>query len=155
MIIDLRSPQDFADGHAPGAINIPFGPYFLYYQNLLVPDSTDIHYIVPRMEMGPYLKHPFSLPDDVSEKLRFEEYDETYFLLDVRNPTEWEAKKHPKAGCIPLPLLPAHLADLPKDKPIACMCASGNRSSIAASYLLTQGFKDVMNVKGGINEMSC
>jgi hydroxyacylglutathione hydrolase len=46
--------------------------------------------------------------------------------------------------------LPDELASLPRDKPIAVMCASGYRSSVAASLLDGAGFENVAWVADGV-----
>jgi hydroxyacylglutathione hydrolase len=45
--------------------------------------------------------------------------------------------------------LPRRISELQKDTPLAVICASGYRSSIAASLLARAGFRDVTNVEGG------
>lgn len=71
-------------------------------------------------------------------------------LLDVRTGGEWAATHIEGAIHIPLPELPARLAAIPKDRPVAVMCGSGYRSSIAASLLKSAGFRQVQNVMGGM-----
>lgn len=39
------------------------------------------------------------------------------------------------------------LPELDREQPIACYCGSGYRASIAASYLMRGGFRDVRNVQ--------
>lgn len=74
------------------------------------------------------------------------------FLLDVRTPEEFTGDGHVKgATLIPLDQLPNRLNELPKDKPIACFCRSGNRSTTACTLLAEQGFTNLSNVQGGIN----
>jgi hydroxyacylglutathione hydrolase len=46
--------------------------------------------------------------------------------------------------------LPDRLAELPRDRAIATICASGYRSSVAASLLRQAGFQDVAWVEGGV-----
>jgi hydroxyacylglutathione hydrolase len=43
------------------------------------------------------------------------------------------------------------LADIPKDRPIAVICGTGYRGSIAASFLQSQGYAEVANVLGGMS----
>jgi hydroxyacylglutathione hydrolase len=44
------------------------------------------------------------------------------------------------------------LADLPRDRPIAAMCASGYRASVATALLDAAGFSNVSWVAGGVDE---
>jgi hydroxyacylglutathione hydrolase len=46
--------------------------------------------------------------------------------------------------------LPDRLDQLPRDRPLATICASGYRSSVAASLLRAAGFKRVSWVPGGV-----
>lgn len=69
-------------------------------------------------------------------------------LLDVRTPGEREGGSVPDSHWIPLSRLPERLRDVPPG-PLAVMCGSGYRSSIATSLLERAGRRDVVNVKGG------
>ena len=55
---------------------------------------------------------------------------------------------------IPMNQLPARLAELPQDRPIACMCHHGARSQRVALFLAQQGYGDVANIAGGIDAWS-
>lgn len=73
------------------------------------------------------------------------------FVLDVRSPEEYVQDGHVKGSVlIPLPDLANRLAEIPKDRPIAAFCRSGNRSRVAQDLLLKSGFTNVTNVTGGI-----
>jgi hydroxyacylglutathione hydrolase len=73
-------------------------------------------------------------------------------VVDVRQPGEYEDGHVPGAWNIGAGDLPGRLADLPHDRPIATMCASGYRASVAASLLDAAGFTNVSSVAGGIDE---
>lgn len=42
------------------------------------------------------------------------------------------------------------LKTIPKDQAIAVTCLSGHRSAIAAQWLVTQGYRRVYNLQGGL-----
>ncbi|KGF72614.1 rhodanese [Neosynechococcus sphagnicola sy1] len=42
------------------------------------------------------------------------------------------------------------LKEISKDQEIALTCLSGHRSAIAAQWLVTQGYRQVYNLKGGL-----
>ena len=42
------------------------------------------------------------------------------------------------------------LKEIPKDQAIALTCLSGHRSAITAQWLVSQGYRHVYNLKGGI-----
>jgi glyoxylase-like metal-dependent hydrolase (beta-lactamase superfamily II)/rhodanese-related sulfurtransferase len=77
-------------------------------------------------------------------------------VLDVRRPGEWEAGHIEGARHVPLSALPRQLdardaALPPAERPVAVICQSGYRSSLAASLLSRAGYPDVYNVVGGMN----
>ena len=72
--------------------------------------------------------------------------------MDVRQPSEYEAGHVPGAWHIGAGDLPGRLADLPRDRPIAAMCASGYRASVATALLDAAGFTNVSWVSGGVDE---
>jgi rhodanese-related sulfurtransferase len=75
---------------------------------------------------------------------------EDAFLLDVREPWEFEQGHAPGATLIPLGQLAGRIDELPDDTPIFVMCRSGNRSLTASDILIAAGKQDVRNVRGGI-----
>lgn len=74
--------------------------------------------------------------------------EEGHRLLDVRTPGEWESGAAPGAFWIPLSQLSERLAEVPTG-PLAVMCGSGYRSSLATSLLEREGRTDLINVRGG------
>ncbi len=70
-------------------------------------------------------------------------------VIDVRTEREWQEGAIGNSLNIPLPHLSERLEELPKDQPIVVHCASGYRSSIAASLLESAGFTQVMDLVGG------
>lgn len=75
---------------------------------------------------------------------------DAFTLLDVRQPGEYDAEHLPGAKLIPLPELGARLSELDTGKPTVVYCAIGGRSRVAAQVLAAKGFKEVMNLSGGI-----
>lgn len=75
-------------------------------------------------------------------------------LLDVREPEELALAAIAGALHIPMREVPARTAELPHDKPIVVICHSGRRSYVVADYLLGQDFRDVFNLRGGIDAWS-
>ncbi len=71
-------------------------------------------------------------------------------LVDVRTAGEWSEAQASKER--QHPALPARrrLGELPRDRPIVVHCASGYRSSIAASVLQRSGFTRVLDLVGGL-----
>jgi hydroxyacylglutathione hydrolase len=70
-------------------------------------------------------------------------------VLDVRNPGETAEGVLPGAVVVPLPSLLRRVSELDPDRPIVVYCASGYRSSIAASILRARGHHGVAELLGG------
>ncbi|WP_371478916.1 rhodanese-like domain-containing protein [Kitasatospora sp. NBC_00315] len=74
-------------------------------------------------------------------------------VLDVREAFEFAAGHVPGARWVPLGMLARGLVDLPRDRTVMVICASGNRSRIGAELLGCAGF-DAASVLGGTAEWS-
>jgi rhodanese-related sulfurtransferase len=74
------------------------------------------------------------------------------FILDVRQPEEWEAGHIPDATLIPLGELENRVSEIPQDETIVVVCRSGNRSATGRDILLDAGFTDVTSMGGGMND---
>jgi rhodanese-related sulfurtransferase len=74
------------------------------------------------------------------------------FLIDVREPNEYEIVSIPGATLIPKDqfLTGAALEKLPQDKRIVLHCKSGVRSAEALAVVKTAGFADAVHVGGGV-----
>ena len=72
------------------------------------------------------------------------------FVLDVREPHEYEINRVPGSTLIPLGDLPERFTELDANREIVTQCKSGVRSARAASFLREHGFKNVKNLKGGV-----
>lgn len=71
-------------------------------------------------------------------------------IVDVREQNEFDQVRIPGAALLPLSTFAARFEELPRDRPLLVMCASGNRSQAATAHLLRNGWTDVVNVSGGI-----
>ncbi len=76
--------------------------------------------------------------------------NEKHTLLDVRQPGEWQSGHASHAIHIPLGEVKRRLGEIPKDRPVVVICASGNRSAMAAITLAKAGFDSVYNFAGGM-----
>ncbi len=173
IMLDTRSAPFFGAGHFPGSLNIGLSSnLFSTWVGFLVPFGKPVALVVG----SPDSAHKARLElarigyDDVvgfleadaltqTRQLSQLGVDELHFslkrgegprLLDVRTRGEWEAEHISGAAHIPLPALPRRLGELPRESPLAIICGSGYRSSIAASLLRSAGFSRVQNVMGGM-----
>jgi molybdopterin/thiamine biosynthesis adenylyltransferase/rhodanese-related sulfurtransferase len=78
--------------------------------------------------------------------------DEDFYLIDVREPSEFEIVRIPGSHLIPKQgfLDGTVLATLPQDKPIILHCKSGVRSAECLAILKGAGFADATHVSGGV-----
>lgn len=70
------------------------------------------------------------------------------YVVDVRECGEYLAGHVPGAKLIPLSGVPARLGELPTDRPVYVICASGNRSRTATAWMRAAGI-DAYSVAGG------
>jgi rhodanese-related sulfurtransferase len=73
------------------------------------------------------------------------------YLLDVREPWEWQERHIPGAVLIPLVELPGRIGELPDDRDIYVHCRMGGRSRRAVDHLRQSGRPRAVNVAGGID----
>jgi len=77
---------------------------------------------------------------------------EDYYLIDVREPSEFDIVRIPTSHLIPKQgfIDGSVLATLPQDKPIILHCKSGVRSAECLAILKSAGFADATHVSGGV-----
>jgi len=75
---------------------------------------------------------------------------EDVYILDVREPQEWNIAHLEKAKLIPLGELPQAMNQLSSADDIVVHCRSGPRSARAVQFLMEMGFRKVRNLEGGI-----
>ncbi|WP_313675752.1 rhodanese-like domain-containing protein [Mycolicibacterium sp.] len=178
ILVDGRTPEEFAQGHLRGAVNIGLeGRYAEFAGSVIKPDVDIILTDEPGRELEGknrlarigfdrvigYLKDPYEVMFDhrgdvqIASRLTAPALNERIAgmpelqLVDVRNPGEAEAGMIANAVNIPVGQLPDRIAELDPHKPTVVYCAGGYRSSVAASLLRQRGFGDVSDVLGGYN----
>lgn len=91
-----------------------------------------------------------SIPEmQVEELKRRRDAGEDIFLLDVREPHEYQICNL-GGHLIPLNDLPKRVSELDSSREIVAHCRSGVRSGKAVGFLQQAGFKKVHNLAGGI-----
>ncbi|MGV0848698.1 MBL fold metallo-hydrolase [Mycolicibacterium phlei] len=178
VVVDTRTPDDFARGHLRGAVNIGLGGrYAEFAGSVLSPDVDIVLVTEPGQELEGknrlarigfdrvigYLADPdramVEHPQDVTiaSRLTAKAFGDRVAevsrlqIVDVRNPGEAEAGMIPGAVNIPLAQLAGRIGELDAATPTVVYCAGGYRSSIAASLLRHRGFADVSDIIGGYN----
>ena len=176
VLVDGRSPEEFAKAHLRGAINIGLeGRYAPFAGSVLEPDVDVVLVTQPGHELEGknrmarigfdrvvgYLHTPDEVMRDhphqvrAASRLTAEELAQRITVVDdlqvvdVRNPAEVTAGTVPGAVNIPVSELPARIGELDPARPTVVYCAGGYRSSVAASLLRQRGFIRVSDVIGG------
>jgi molybdopterin/thiamine biosynthesis adenylyltransferase/rhodanese-related sulfurtransferase/molybdopterin converting factor small subunit len=86
-------------------------------------------------------------PVEVKQKL---DRGDTFTLIDVREPHEYQIANIPGAQLIPLGQLAGRLSELDKNADVVAHCKTGGRSQKAVDLLKQNGFQHVRNMTGGI-----
>jgi rhodanese-related sulfurtransferase len=73
-------------------------------------------------------------------------------ILDVREPHEWAQGTLPDALLISQGQLMDRLHEIPKDRPVLCVCRSGGRSANVALFLAFNDF-EAANMAGGMKAL--
>ncbi|MCX2929065.1 rhodanese-like domain-containing protein [Mycobacterium sp. CVI_P3] len=176
MLVDGRTPEEFAQGHLKGAVNIGLeGRYAEFAGSVVKPDVDIVLVTEPGLELEGknrlarigfdrvvgYLAEPYQVmfthrgDVEVASRLTTNALSERMAdvpelqMVDVRNPGEVAAGVIPGAVNIPVGQLPDRVGELDPRKPTVVYCAGGYRSSVAASLLRQCGFADVSDVLGG------
>ncbi|WP_052807196.1 rhodanese-like domain-containing protein [Risungbinella massiliensis] len=71
-------------------------------------------------------------------------------LIDVRETYEWDMYHIDGFQLIPLGELPDRRREIDRHKKIYLVCAHGIRSLHAANWLLEKGYRNVVNIDGGL-----
>ena len=95
---------------------------------------------IPRTEIPPLA------PSQLQEKL------EGVYLLDIRPEKSYEQGHIKGSQNIPTDLISGRFQEIPTDKRIIIITASGNPEWVPAGWFLkSKGYNDVMMLKGGMN----
>ncbi|GAB7048766.1 adenylyltransferase/sulfurtransferase MoeZ [Catenuloplanes indicus JCM 9534] len=88
----------------------------------------------------------------VNELKEWQDAGKDFFLVDVREPAEYEIVRIPGSTLIPKGdiLNGEALSKLPQDKQIVLHCKSGVRSAEALAAVKAAGFTDAVHVQGGV-----
>jgi glyoxylase-like metal-dependent hydrolase (beta-lactamase superfamily II)/rhodanese-related sulfurtransferase len=175
-MIDVRDARAFAAAHPRGALSIGIRGRFETWTGIMIPwgepfvlvGSNDevreaafrlkrIGYDAPAgfLQGGVDAWKQAKLPAGSLKLLKPQDlYQQMQagaapIVVDVRLPSEWMALRIGNVLNIPINKMFAESKRLSKDMPVLTVCNSAYRSSMGASVLLKQGFKEVFNMEGG------
>lgn len=177
QVVDLRDPGAFGAGHIRGSLGIGAGRSFLAWAPWVVSYEAPVLLVAPDPETArqaetelarvgiddvrgyllgglgawaeaglPLETLPQVTPEELAETLRS---GEGVRVVDVRTRSEWDGGHVSGALHLPLPELALRSREL-NGEPLAVVCGSGYRSTVAASVLARSGFHRLHNVIGGM-----
>jgi len=176
LVIDTRSPHAFGEGHIPGVIHVYLrGSSFATRVGFVVSPENRLllvlknegelraaidqlsvvgfDQVIGYLDGGMATWQEAGLPVQQLGQITVETLHSMRHdlkILDVRDQGEWEEGHIKGAAHIPYYFLIERLQELDNTKPMAVICASGQRSSIACSLLQKHGFTQLFNVVGGM-----
>ncbi len=180
-VVDIRPAADFAMGHIPGTINIPFTGSFITWAGWLLPYDRDVFLLVDDNSQdcarsairdlamigldrvaGVFASDSITAWSSAGRTLETTTQRTAtevaqmiergdVQVIDVRGHAEWNLGHLPDVPNIPLGYLADRIRELPSATPIVVHCQGGARSAIAASVLQAHGVHNVINLVGGIN----
>lgn len=180
VVLDTRPAAQFGAGSIPGSLHIALGGQYATWAGMLIGLDRPVILITEEKEgveesalrlarvgvekVAGYLDggilawEKAGLPLNEVPQIsvlqlhdQLAENPQALQVIDVRRQPEWETSHIEHALLLPLHKLRSDINGLDRTRPIAVHCRSGYRSSIATSILKAAGFKDVMNVVGGID----
>lgn len=180
VVLDTRDEEAFGAGHIPGAFNVQLASgQFEQRVGWVMPGEKAMILVADDDAAAEEALHKLTfvgldrrvaavleggmeawleaglpmrgVPQMTVQELRQGMAEGRLQVLDVRDEGEWHSGHIPGAMHIPYRELEERFAgELERQAPVAVLCSGGQRSSIAASILLRQGFEDVRNVTGGM-----
>lgn len=172
-VVDLRNPREFARGHRPESINIPMSKSFVTYAGTVLTYNNPIILIARSAEQAAAAQRElsrigmdavvgwialtaFALMDDneivstiYPEVLAERMKQGQLRVIDVRGRSEWDGGHIDGAEHIYLGHLREKAGTFKRKDEIVVHCESGARSSVAASLLMSLGFRNVVDMPAG------
>ncbi len=180
VVLDVRTEDEFVDGHIPRSIFIGLEGNFAPWVGALIVDTKQpILLVAPKDRVeeaitrlsrigfdnvvgfldGGFKKWKkegleYDSLSSISAKVFKKRFDKEVFeVFDVRRATEFQAERVESSVNAPLDYLNDHLSSFPKEDIFYVYCRTGYRSVIAASILKSRGYHNLINVKGGFEDM--
>lgn len=175
-VLDARDKNDFAAGFIPQSLNIQgnnsfatWAGWFLNYDEefIILSDESQLDDLTRKlMRIG--LDNIYGYVPSVTvwtdagaklEKVNVINFEEAKELIkedvqivDLRGLTEYNSGHIANADHVFVGTLPQNLDKISKTKKVLIHCQGGDRASIAYSILIKNGFNNIYNYSGGIND---
>jgi glyoxylase-like metal-dependent hydrolase (beta-lactamase superfamily II)/rhodanese-related sulfurtransferase len=180
LVLDVRSPQEFAESHIPRSIFIGIDGSFAPWVGALIrdvnqaillvaPSGREAEAITRLSRVGfdhtiGFLKGGMDAwkkagkETDAIKSIAVAAFEKIYFsehpaVFDVRKETEYGVSHLKNAENTPLDNLNDFQKQFPSDKNFYLHCAGGYRSIIAASILKSRGIHNLIDIAGGFGAM--
>jgi rhodanese-related sulfurtransferase len=183
LVVDVRTDLQFDEAHIPGSVCIPmlnagFGSKLAWVADreqdiVLVGRDDEDGRVAGRLAVAIGLRRLTGFlgggmtswrqerrPTDLTERITAEELAERIAsgdapqLLDVRDRREWEEGHVPGSTLTTWHDITSLPAGLDPSKPIAVLCASGQRAATGASLVRRHGGGEILHVvDGGVPEL--
>jgi hydroxyacylglutathione hydrolase len=180
-VIDTRTATEYASGHIPGTINIPFNNAFTTWAGWMVPYDRDVYLLSAKADgrqaelalrdlamigldrvagcfgaeaLGAWMHtgRPLATIGRITARDLTKQMEAGAAVVDVRSRSEWEAGHIPGVPNIPAGEIGDRIGELPEARPLVVHCQGGTRSAIAASVLDAKGVSGVLDLPGGFAE---
>jgi hydroxyacylglutathione hydrolase len=171
QLLDVRPADTHAEGHAPGAVNVPLDGSSVGTKAGFVLDHDEpitIHassaeeaaeaarrlHAVGLLAVAGFvleLETPERLEPVGMDELEALLADDAAEVLDVREKDERDEGYIPGSRHIPYRLVRAFRDELDNGRPVVTICSSGARAGVAASVLAAEGVRARPVLHGGVD----
>ncbi|MBM3401605.1 MAG: MBL fold metallo-hydrolase [Bacteroidetes bacterium] len=175
-VLDARDKVEFEAGFIPGSLNIQgnnsfatWAGWFLNYEEkfIILADESKLDDLTRKLmrigldniygyipsttvwtEAGGQLEKAIIISLEEAKKLMQGDIQ----IVDLRGLTEFNSGHIGNADNVFVGTLPQNLDKISKDKKVVIHCQGGDRAAIGYSILVKNGFKNISNFSGGIND---
>jgi hydroxyacylglutathione hydrolase len=176
VVLDVRHQKQFGAGHIPKSYGIRVDAPLTTWAGWVIPFGSRIVLVAESADQRPDATRQLirigydsleghleggieawarSYPVETIPSMQVTELRERLdemTVVDVRQTSEWETGHIPNAIHFEGGRIPWEEFPVSHDKPVAIQCGSGNRSMIAISVLRRRGYRNLIQVDGGINQ---
>ena len=177
LMLDTRSPQDFAKSFIPNSVNIgidgSFAPWVgalitdIKQNILLITDEGREEEVVTRLARVGYDNAIGYLQGGIAawqkagketdsiESISVDEFasrmkaEPELNIIDVRREEEYTAGHLPNSKNLALDYINDHIGEVDKNKTAYVHCAGGYRSMVFTSILRSRGYHNLVDIQGG------